>query len=157
RSTVRAAGDGLCVSPATLAARKLTRIQATACVESTPRSWIIGRGCGPLAQWIEHAPSKRGMWVRFPHGLQKPGSIQVSERSDLAAVVKIVLDHRPEDPPARPLLAPVREDFTIEPRIIEIQKVVLQQRVALLELRDRILRRVRGVDIGERQLRQIGR
>src|SRR5207237_8616208 len=98
------------------------------CFDPTLRSLIIGRSHGPLAQWIEHAPSKRGMRVRFSHGPQRStASIEVTQGSDLAAVMKVVLDHRPEDPPCRPALAPIREYFAIQRGVVTSIEIAPQE------------------------------
>src|SRR5256884_785221 len=107
------------------AIRQSSSMNFSFATRSTVTSPIIGPDHGPLAQWIEHAPSKRAMWVRFPHGLLKLLSIQVAERADLSAVMQIVLDHRPEDAPRRPLLAPVRQHLACEARGVERRRIAL--------------------------------
>ena len=50
------------------------------------------------------------------HAVHRHGAlaVEIPQRADLAAMVQVVVDHRPQDPPGRPLLAPVRHPAGVQ-------------------------------------------
>src|SRR5207302_9452707 len=52
-----------------------------------------------------------------------PLPIQIAKRSDLPAVMRVVADHRPEDPPRGPSFAPIRQHQVFEACVVEAGQV----------------------------------
>src|SRR5438094_4992353 len=83
--------------------------------------------------------------------LDRRRPIEIPKAADLGAVMQVVVDHGPKDPPRRPLFAPIRKTRLVELIGLEADQVRAKQPVSLLQALERAPDGGRRNQIGKRE------
>src|SRR4029079_14997311 len=94
---------------------------------------------------VRASTSAQHSWGGFGSSAQ---AVAIAERADLAAMLRLGIDHRPEDAPCGPPLAPVGGDVVVEAGVVDGREVLGEQAVALFQHADRLLGSVRMIERG---------